>query len=199
MRLRSQWFRNAQPRTPEDRGRAMAVIAWKIAQNAIKSTRQANFQVDAGAPYMAFLQEFLIFLIQVTDRLIAQRAPWNVRVTFINTLAQRLADLMADNQSTLLGGDPALIRSEFIRLLNDRAEHYAEFEFDPQNSHFGFVRYLGSALQPVMNGPDQTWILDYIMLSAAPEAIDHLQKALTNLFDETPRQRRVRGSVIGPE
>ncbi len=199
MRLRSQWFQNAQPRTPEERAGAVAVMAWKIAQNALKNTRRANFQLEVGAPYLAFLQEFLFFLIQVADRLVYAQAHWNVRVTFTSTLAHRLADLMADNQSTLLGADPVRIKAEFIRLLNERSEHYAEFEFDLQKGHFGFIRYLGSTLQPVMRGSDQAWIMDYIMQREAPEAIDHLQKAVTRLFDETPRQRRVRGPVIGPE
>ncbi len=199
MRLRSQWFRNAQPRTAEERAGAVAVVAWKIAQNALKNTRRAHFELAVGTPYLAFLQEFLIFLIQVADRLVYAQAPWNVRVPFTTTLSQRLADVLADNQSTLLGGDAAAIRAEFIRVLNERAEGYAEFEFDPHKGYFGFIRYLGSTLEAVMTGADQSWILDYTMQREAPEAIDHLQKAITRLFDETPRQRRVPGPVTGPE
>ncbi len=199
MRLRSQWFKNAQPKTPEERAGAVAFIAWKIAQGALKNTRRSNFQLEVGAQYLAFMEEFLIFLIQVADRLVYAQTHWNVRVTFVTILAHRIADNVADNRCTLLGADPVAVKADFIRQVNEKAEGYAEFEFDAQGENFGFIRYLGSCIQTLMTGSDQLWILDHIMQTEAPQAIRSLQTSIKNLFDDTPRQRRVRGLLTGPE
>ena len=65
MRIKSQWFKSDREKTPQEIGGAMAFTIWRIADNALKNTRRANFEIAIGPQYFSFLTEFLVFLIQV--------------------------------------------------------------------------------------------------------------------------------------
>ncbi len=198
MRVRSQWFKNGRPKSPEEIAGAVAFIAWRIAQNALKNTRLAHFDVAVGNQYFDFLREFLIFLIQVADRIAYRQFDWNVRVKFTSTLSHRVAETLAENQAELLGGLLVDIKADFIRRLNQCADDYAGFEYDSQSLNFAFVRYLGHTMQQVMDARDQQWIIDQMMSIEAPEAIATLEKAMKGLLDNSPRPARS-SSVGGPE
>ncbi|NDU92170.1 MAG: hypothetical protein G3I10_06095 [Ferrovum sp.] len=198
MRVKSQWFKSGRTKTPEELAGAVAFIAWRIAQNALKNTRRANFDVAVGSQYFDFLWEFLIFLIQVADRIAYRQLNWSIRVAFTSALSHRIADTLSENQNDLLGGDPADIKARFIMRLNQCADDYAGFEYDADSMNFAFVRYLGHAMQQVMSGDDQQWIIDQMMSIEAPEAIATLEKAMRGLLDDTPRPTRS-GSPSGPE
>ena len=198
MRVKSQWFKSGKAKSPEEIAGAVAFIAWRIAQNALKNTRRANFDVAVGGQYFDFLWEFLIFLIQVADRIAFRQYNWNIRVAFTSALSHRIADTLSENQSDLLGVDPADVKMRFIARLNQCSEDYASFEYDADSLNFAFVRYLGHAMQQVVSGDDQQWIIDQMMSIEAPEAIDTLEKAMRGLLDDTPRPARS-GSQSGPE
>ncbi|MDE2259213.1 MAG: hypothetical protein KGK17_02675 [Betaproteobacteria bacterium] len=198
MRVRSQWFKSGRPKSPEEIAGAVAFIAWRIAQNALKNTRLAHFDVAVGNQYFDFLREFLIFLIQVADRIAYRQFDWNVRVTFTSTLSHRVADTLAENQAELLGGPLADLKTRFIQRLNQCADDYAGFEYDSQSLNFAFVRYLGHAMQQIMDGHDQQWVIDQMMSIEAPEAITTLEKAMKGLLDDSPRSARS-SSPGGPE
>ncbi|MDE1981784.1 MAG: hypothetical protein KGI81_05540, partial [Betaproteobacteria bacterium] len=142
MRVRSRWFKSDREKTPEEIASAVAFIAWRVAQNALKNTRKAHFEVDVGPQYFDFMQEFMVFLVQVADRIAHRRQPWNVRVAFITALAHRMGDILAENRGDLLGESPRDIKSRFIERLNQAAEDYAAFEYEPGGLNFAFVRCL---------------------------------------------------------
>ena len=198
MRVKSQWFKAGKEKSPEEIAGAMAFIAWRVAQNALKNTRRAHFDVAVGPQYFDFLCEFLIFLIQVADRIAFRQCNWNIRTAFTSALSHRIADTLSENQSELLGGDPSDIKMRFIARLKQCAEDYAGFEYDADSLNFAFVRYLGHAMQQVMRGDDQQWIIDQMMSIEAPEAIATLEKAMPGLLDDAPRPAR-RGNPSGPE
>ena len=62
MRIKSHWFRSDRPRTPEEIAGAAAFIAWRVAQNALKTMRAAHYELPPGRRYFAFVAEFLVFL-----------------------------------------------------------------------------------------------------------------------------------------
>ncbi len=198
MRVKSQWFKGGKPKSPEEIAGAVAFIAWRVAQNALRNTRRAHFDVEVGRQYFDFLQEFLIFLIQVADRIAFRQRPWNLRVAFTSALAHRVAETLSENQAELLGDDPITQKARFITRLNACAEDYAGFDYDPQDLNFAFVRYLGHAMEAVMTGDDQQWIIDQMMSVEAPEAIATLEKAMKGLLDDTPRPPRS-SRLSGPE
>ena len=69
MRIKSQWFKSDREKTPQEIAGAMAFTIWRIADNALKNTRRANFEIAIGPQYFSFITEFLVFLIQVADRI----------------------------------------------------------------------------------------------------------------------------------
>ena len=65
MRIKSHWFRSDRPKSPEEIAGAAAFIAWRVAQNALKTMRSAKYELAPGPQYFAFLSEFLTFLTLV--------------------------------------------------------------------------------------------------------------------------------------
>ena len=112
----------------------MAFIVWRVAHNMLKRMRGAEFDVDVGAPYFAFMREVLVFLIAVVDRIAYARMDRTARCAFTTALVRHCADTLADNETDLLGPQPdgASYGDSFIDLVNEVTQHYAEFGADPQ-------------------------------------------------------------------
>jgi hypothetical protein len=200
IRVKSHWFKAGTPKTPEQQAGAMAFIVWRAAHNMLKRMRGARFDIDAGAPYFAFMREVLVFLIAVADRIAFARMDATARAAFTTALVHRCADTLADNEAELLGplADGSSYRSSFIDLVNEVTPHYGEFGADPQAADpqaafapdFAFLRYLGSRLAPTLPPKDQRWVLDQVMASEAPDAVEIVQGAMRNLLASEPRKRR---------
>jgi hypothetical protein len=203
VRIKSHWFRSATPKTPEQQASAMAFIVWRVAHNMLKRMRGAQFDIDAGAPYFAFMREVLVFLIALVDRIAFDRLGPRARQAFTPALVQHCARTLAENQSELLGPSAggSSYRDSFIDLVNEVTPHYAEFGAAPGGEDasggftpdFGFVRYLGSRLEPTLPPKDQRWVLDQVMATEAPEAIQIVQDAMRNLLSTQPRRPRRAG------
>ena len=106
LRLKSQWFKTDAPKSPQETAGAMAFIVWRVAHNALTQMRSARFDIDIGAQYFAFMREWLVFLIQVVDRMAHERMAADERVAFTTALVRRVADHLADNEDRLLGVPP---------------------------------------------------------------------------------------------
>jgi hypothetical protein len=190
MRVKSHWFKSGKARTPQESAGAVAFIVWRIGESALKSMRNADFDIAVGAQYFAFLSEFLIFLVQVADRIAYRRLSGEARVAFTSMLANRVGETLAENWSRLLGGTAAEHKAAFIERLNQRAGEYAEFEYGETEPGFSFLRHLGYVLQEIMDERDRYWVTDQVMAIEAPEAVETLEKAMRGLFGDEPRRRR---------
>ena len=200
MRVKSQWFKTDAPKSAEQQASAMAFIVWRAAQNMLKRMRGAQFDVDAGMPYFAFMREVLVFLIAVVDRIAYVRMDGPARGAFTTALVRHCAGTLADNENDLLGprADGLSSQDSFIDLVNEVVNHYAEFGADTQvvepdasfTPSFAFMRYLGSRLAPTLPPKDQHWVLDQVMASEAPEAVEVVQSAMRNLLSTEPRKPR---------
>jgi hypothetical protein len=180
MRIKSRWFKGDAPKSAAEQASVMAFIVWRVSQQMLLRMRGAQFDIDAGPPYFAFLREVLAFLIAVTDRLAFQRldpadaptspwpwcATWRARCRRTKTACwARPVDGAASHADT------------FIDLVNELSGHYAEFPADPAADEaagfqpgFAFVRYLGSRLEPTVPDKDRRWVLDQVMAIETPEA-----------------------------
>ncbi len=188
MRIKSHWFKNGREHTPQDLAGAVSFVAWRIADNALKNTRKANFGIAVGPQYFAFLAEFLIFLVQVADRIAFRRLSQEARFAFTSALANRVAETFAENHSRLLGESQQECKQQFIDLLNQRADGYADFDYGEDGPSFNFTRYLGFSMDQVMDERDSGWIIDQMISVQAPEAVEMVEKTLRNLLEAAPRQ-----------
>lgn len=206
MRIKSHWFKAGAPKSAEQQASAMAFIVWRVAHNMLKRMRGAHYDIDAGVPYFAFMREVLVFLIAVVDRTAYTKMDAATRSGFITALVLNCANTLAGNETDLLGprADGAPYQDSFIDLVNEVSQHYAEFggdavtpaSGDAFTPDFGFLRYLGSRLEPTLPPKDQRWVLDQVMAIEAPEAVDIVRSAILDLLSAEPRKAR-RTSMSG--
>jgi len=199
MRIKSQWFQSATPKTPQQTASAMAFITWRVAQNTLKQMRTASFDIEVGPQYFAFTREVLVFLTQVLDRMASEKMDAATRAEFMTALVQRVAEVLQENEDGLMGIPPAGQAShydQFIDLFNELADHYADFGFDAQGPDFAFTRYLGHRIESLMPQKDQRWVVDQIMASEVPDAVETLTRAMQGVLSTEPRPARAaRGAV----
>lgn len=199
LRLTSQWFKADTPKTPQEAAGAMAFIVWRVAHNALTQMRGARFDIDIGPQYFAFLREWLVFLVQVVDRMAHERMPAADRVAFTTALVLRVADHLADNENRLLGVPPPgeeTHQGRFIDLVNLLSAHYAEFGHGADGPDFAFMRYLGHRIEALMPEKDRYWVVDQVMAIEAPDAVEMLQRSLQGVLSNEPRRPR-RAGVSG--
>ena len=196
MRIKSHWFKSEREKTPQEIAGALAFTIWRIADNALKNTRKADFEIAIGPQYFSFLTEFLVFLIQVADRIAYRQLPSEVRFELTSALANRVAETLAENQSRLMGDSIAVHKQHFIDKLNQRAGEYADFNYGSDGPDFAFTRYLAYCMREVMDEKDVEWVIDQMMSIAAPEAVDMVEKTMRNLYETEPKQSR-RATVSG--
>ena len=183
MRVKSRWFKGEREKTPQEIAGALAFIIWRISDNALKNVRKADFDIAIGDQYFSFLSEFLIFLVQVADRIAYVQLSADMRLSFTTALANRVAEIQAENQTEWLGKPLVENKRIFIAQFNQRAGEYAEFEYSGVETSFSFVRYLGYCMTEVVDEKDKTWVIDQIMAIEVPDAVAMLEKAMTGLFE----------------
>lgn len=201
LRIKSQWFQSETAKTPQQTASAMAFITWRVAQNMLKQMRSASFDIDIGPQYFAFTREVLVFLTQAQDRMVFERMDASTRAAFMTALVQRVAEILQENEDGLMGVPPAGQAShydQFIALFNELADHYADFGYDAQGPDFAFVRYLGHRIEALMPEKDQRWVVDQIMASEVPDAIEMVKRGLQGVLSTEPRPARAaRGAASG--
>lgn len=199
MRIKNQWFRDNQPRSPKDIAGGAAFIAFRIAQNVLKNMRKADFDIDPGPQYFSFLAEWLIFLTLIADRLAFDRFDEEGRIEFTTAMANRVGEILEDNREDLLGreggAEVGSFKGRFIGLLNLRAEEYASHEYTDGGPDYGFLRHLAWSVVELLPEKDKTWVHDQVMAIEAPDAAETLKKGVLGLLGELPKPaRRGRGT-----
>lgn len=202
MRIKSQWFKNEKAKTTREIAGAAAFIAWRIAQNALGNMRKADFDIGPGARYFDFLSEWLIFIVQVADRIAYEKLSAEAREEFTAVMANRVGDILADNRNELLGAPPGdddsdSYKSRFIDLLNLRSFDYAEFDYTDSAIDYSFLRYLAERLGHIVGEREAIWVRDQVMEIEAPDAVAAIRKGMGGLFGESSRRNSGRGMASG--
>ena len=197
MRIKSQWFKEGREHTPQEISDALAFVVSRIADNALKNTRKAKFEIEVGPQYLDFLAEFLLFLVLVGDRIAYRDMSAEDRVAFTGNLANRVAETYAENRSRLLDEDIKECKQRFIDLLNQRAGEYADFGYDEKGPEYGFYRYLAYCIGNVLSEEDANWVIDPMISYEAPEAVKMVEKTLRGLNEAEPRKPRRRAAAGG--
>jgi len=162
----------------------IAMLGWKLAQEAIRSMRAAQFDIDIGRQYFDFVCEYLAFMLHAADRIAHRALAAEQRTAFTTALALRLAQVVEDNRDMLIAeSEPGRCRHDFIDLANLRGADYADFAYDnKEGPDFGFRRFFGSRLLEIVPAKDHAWVIDQVMEIEAPEAVRMLERTLEGLF-----------------
>jgi len=178
----------------------VAVLAWKLAIDALNRMRQADYDIDIGQPYFDFVCEFTVFLAQLADRIAYRDLTAEQRAEFTTALAKNLARQIEENFDTLLSGMvPGAPAHHVLDLFNRRGADYAEFDFTAQGPDFGFKRCFAACLRAGLPEKDKLWVVDQVMEIEVPEALKALEKTLAGLFhpEANESRRRRDGAAMG--
>ncbi|MEZ5671697.1 MAG: hypothetical protein R3E08_04640 [Thiotrichaceae bacterium] len=184
MRMKNRWNKKAKPQTLEDIAQALGFICWQITANGVLELENRGFHTATNYHRLQIVGEYLAFLLQVADRLCYEQFDESQRARFILSLARKMADTFADNQSELLQTESAAYRQDFITLLNQRASEYAEFAWVDDAPNFSFLRYFGEKMAAVLPGEKSLWISQYFSEHEALEGVIHLKRALKGLLEK---------------
>jgi hypothetical protein len=180
MRVTTRWYNDKVSRSLEDVAGALAFSLWKIGANTVKKMYNAGFNYRSNVQQLAITGEFLVFFIQVIDRLAYDVMEEEERQRFVSHLALRLAAILDENMTDEVG--PGDYRAAFIDKLNERAEAYAEFGFADEEPSYPFLRYLGVCVNELMGG-DNKWVPEHVMEVEAPAALKTVRRAFKNLLE----------------
>jgi hypothetical protein len=182
MRTKSKWFAKGKSRSPEQLATVAAMTLWRLGIQTIRSMRKADYDIEAGPQFFAFLGEYLVFLAHLADRFVYTHIEPEARVEFMTTLVGRLGDMLAENARDLVGADYAETKKVFVDHFNRRGEDYAHFSSDESGPEYGFLRYCGNQLMEILPEKDRVWVVEQVVSIEAPEAVKTLRTAFDNLF-----------------
>ena len=191
-RTKSRFFNKDKARDPATLASVAAFTAWRLGLATIGQMRTAQFEIEAGPQYFEVLREYLVFLVQVADRLALARLSLPERRQFTVSMVKRLAELVAENESRLLAEDDRPIRRQFIDLYNSRADDYAQLDFgEGVGQDVAFMRLASVALTRAVAPQDRAWVADQVMSFEAPTAVRTLRKVIDDLVGTA-------GSIVAP-
>ena len=193
IRIKSHWRDAEVGRTLGDIAGALAAIAWRLAVDKAINLHCERFVYQGDAQRLAVIAEYLVFLIQVADRLAHAREPRAAdgedeadaetrRRVLITALARQVVEHLQDNSQDLLR--PGDYGSPFIALLERRSEEYAAFQLDAEGPSYAFLRHLGYEVQTLMGeGQENRWVIDQVMDKDGWDAYRSFAKAFRDLFE----------------
>jgi len=180
LRIKSRWHGESE-KSLEEVGGALAFIAWRIAVDKAITLHGEDFVYRDDAQRMAVITEYLIFAIQVADRLAHEHLDQEDRRRLIVAFAKQVANHVQDNGQDLFGGGD--YRANFFDRLNGRSAEYAEFKLVDGEPSYPFLRHLGYEIQTLMGADQQNrWVIDQVMDRDAPEVAHQIRKALSDLL-----------------
>ncbi len=180
VRIKSHWWNEENTRSLVEISGALAFIAWRIAVDKAIQLHCQRFLYRDDAQRLAVIAEYLIFLIQIADRLAYQQFDDEARRILIIELAKKCVVHVQDNSTDLLG--PADYAADFIDHLNTRSEDYAEFQLTAEGPSYSWLRHLGFEIQTLMgSGEDNRWVIDQVMDQDGWDAYRRFAKAFGDL------------------
>jgi hypothetical protein len=182
LRIKSHWHNDSTEKSLGDIAGAIAFIAWKIAKDRAINLHGEDFVYESDQQRMDVICEYLIFQVQLTDRLAHSILDDPDREELVVTLGKLLADYIQDNAESLFGrGDYS---SGFIKRLNRRSTEYAEFRFTEEGPSYPFLRHLGFEIQSIMGKEGENrWVIDQVMDQDGPQVYRQLSRAVRDLFE----------------
>ncbi len=184
LRIKSRWHDDEAQRSLEEIAGALAFISWRIAKDKAINLHGQDFIYDNDEQRFAVIVEYLIFQLQIVDRLalIELDLGDEDRRKLVVTLAKHLAGHLQDNSTDIFG--PGDYVKPFIAKLNERGRDYAEFTYHEDGPSYPFMRHLGYEIQQIMGeSQENRWVIDQVMDKDGIEIDREIKRAVRNLFE----------------
>ena len=184
LRIKSHWHQDGNERSLDEIAGALAFISWRIAKDKAINLHGQDFVYEDDGQRMDVIMEYLIFQLNIVDRLAHDRLDMNDddRRQLVVTLAKHLAGHLHDNCSDIMG--PGDYVGPFIERMNRRGEEYAEFKLATDGPSYPFMRHLGFEIQQVMGeSRENRWVIDQVMDKDGVEVYREISRAIDNLFE----------------
>lgn len=184
LRIKSRWHDDDAQRSLEEIAGALAFISWRVAKDKAINLHGEDFVYENDQQRMAVISEYLVFQLQIVDRLAHDRLGLEAeqRRKLVVTLAKHLAGHLQDNCADILG--PGDYVKPFIALMNQRGEEYAGFNHTDDGPSYPFMRHLGYEIQQVMGETQANrWVIDQVMDKDGVEVNREISRAISNLFE----------------
>jgi hypothetical protein len=183
VRIKAHWHNDEVERSLDEIAGAIAFIGWRLATDKAITLHGEDFVYADDAQRMAVIVEYLIFELQVVDRIARDRLGLSDedRKALVVTLAKRLAAHVQDNSADLFG--PGDYVRPFVARLNERGAEYAELGFTDEGPTYPFLRHLGYEIQQIMGRQGENrWVIDQVMDKDGYEVYRQLNRAIGDLF-----------------
>ena len=184
LRIKSRWHDDDAERSLDEIAGALAFISWRIAKDKAINLHGQDYVYENDEQRFAVITEYLIFQLQIVDRLALIRLELNDddRRKLVITLAKHLAGHLHDNSTDIFG--PGDYVTPFIEKMNQRSSEYAELNYSEEGPSYPFMRHLGYEMQQVMGeSQENRWVIDQVMDKDGLEIDREIRRALDNLFE----------------
>lgn len=180
-RTRDKWKKGSEPKSLEENAVALAYIIWQLALNGAKKLHSEDFRYDTDDQRIRVIEEYLAYLVHLSDRMVFDTLDYEERCIFVSTLAAAVARHLQRNKEEITGRGS--YREDFLDMVNARCEEYAFCSMTADGPGYQMLKGIGSKIQTIM-GSDQTnkWVIDQVMGIEAPDMFERLKKSLTNLY-----------------
>ena len=189
VRLKTKWHQSrrerrskkgtSQPKTLQDLSSVIAMSIWKLAKDAFTHMEKEGFRFREDIQAIDTINEFIFYQLHIVDRLIFEKISEEERGPFITAVAKQLAEVVADNQTELLG--PGDYVQTFMDSMNDRFTNYAECGFKNGPS-FEFTRYLALNVAQHLTLTDDKWVVEQVMDIEAPPVAEKIQRVAEDVL-----------------
>lgn len=183
LRIKSRWNKDHDHSLDEIAG-ALAFISWRLAQTKAINLHGEDFVYENDGQRMAVITEYLIFQLQIADRLARQELELSDedRQQLISAIAKKQAAIVQDNSMDLFGAGDYI--QPFFELINLRSTEYAEYRYTADGPSYPFLRHLGYEIQQIMgHSQENRWVIDQIMDKDGPEVDRKIAPAMRDLFE----------------
>ena len=184
LRIKSRWHDDDAERSLDEIAGALAFISWRIAKDKAINLHGQDYIYDTDEQRFAVISEYLIFQLQIVDRLAATSLDLGDedRQKLVITLAKHLAGHLNDNSIDIFG--PGDYVGPFVKKLNQRGTEYADFSYTKDGPSYPFMRHLGYEVQQIMGeSQENRWVIDQVMDRDGVEIDREIKRAISNLFE----------------
>jgi hypothetical protein len=184
LRIKSRWHDDGAARSLEEIAGALAFISWRIAKDKAINLHGQDFVYESDEQRFAVIVEYLIFQLQIVDRLAATQLGLDDedRRKLVVSVARHLAGHLQDNSVDVFG--PGDYVGPFVGKLNARAAEYSEFNYTDDGPSYPFMRHLGYEIQQIMGeSQENRWVIDQVMDKDGIEINREIRRAVANLFE----------------